>query len=170
MPWKTDTQWRHELNKSENLGWWGWQNMLRPYLKICEWEWIFGCAVKAFSLPGVLSPWIVPWVWNWFFENSSRELLNTTPLILSSCLFTAALTQFAKKLLLKFWFHFWITKGQLFSKCLFGTYLQFSPKTNEKIWIYYYSTSIQIVFVRFLGELKITKRHFKIDWSLVWCF
>ena len=30
--------------------------MLRPYLKIREWEWIFGCAVKAISSPDVRSP------------------------------------------------------------------------------------------------------------------
>ena len=29
--------------------------MLRPYLKIWEWEWIFGHAVKAISSPGVRS-------------------------------------------------------------------------------------------------------------------
>ena len=32
------------------------QNMLRPYLKIWEWEWIFGRAVKAISSLGVRSP------------------------------------------------------------------------------------------------------------------
>ena len=34
--------------------------MLRPYLKIWEWEWIFGRAVKAFSSLGVRSSWF--WV------------------------------------------------------------------------------------------------------------
>ena len=38
---------------------------------------------------------------------------------------------------------------------------------NEKIRIYYYGTSSQIVFVRFLGELKTPKRHFEINWPLV---
>ena len=33
--------------------------MLRPYLKIWEWEWIFGCSVKAISCPGVSSPCFV---------------------------------------------------------------------------------------------------------------
>ena len=32
--------------------------MLRPYLKIWEWEWIFGHSVKAISSPGIRSPWI----------------------------------------------------------------------------------------------------------------
>ena len=32
------------------------QNMLWPYLKIWEWELIFGRAVKAISSPGVRSP------------------------------------------------------------------------------------------------------------------
>ena len=41
---------------STNLGQCGRQNMLRPYLKIWEWEWIFGHAVKAISSPGVRSP------------------------------------------------------------------------------------------------------------------
>ena len=51
-PRTTDTQRRH----SENLGRCGRQNMLRPYLKIWEWELIFGRAVKAISSPGVRSP------------------------------------------------------------------------------------------------------------------
>ena len=36
--WTTDTQWRHKSKKSKNLGQCGRQNMLRPYLKIWEWE------------------------------------------------------------------------------------------------------------------------------------
>ena len=32
--------------------------MLRPYLKIREWELIFSCAVKAIYSPGVRSPWV----------------------------------------------------------------------------------------------------------------
>ena len=56
----TDTQWSHKSNKSENLGRFGRQNMLWPYLKIWEREWIFGCAVKTIFLPGVRSPWLEP--------------------------------------------------------------------------------------------------------------
>ena len=56
----TDTQWRHKSKKSENLGRCGRQNMLWPYLKIWEWEFIFCHAVKAISLPGVHSPWLFP--------------------------------------------------------------------------------------------------------------
>ena len=52
----TDTQWRHISKKSENLGQCGRQNMLRPYLKIWDWDWIFGRAVKAISSLGVRSP------------------------------------------------------------------------------------------------------------------
>ena len=37
-------------------------------------------------------------------------------------------------------------------------YLQFSQKN----WLYYYGTSSWIVFIRFLGEVKTTKRHFEI--------
>ena len=47
-----DTQWRHKSKKSEKsekLGQSGRQNMLRPYLKIWDWDLIFGCAVKAIS-------------------------------------------------------------------------------------------------------------------------
>ena len=44
------------LKKSENLGRCGWQNMLWPYLRIWDWDWIFGRAVKAFFSPGVRSP------------------------------------------------------------------------------------------------------------------
>ena len=56
----TDTQWRHESKKSENLGRCGRQNILQPYLKIWEWELIFGRAVKTISSPGVLSPCPLP--------------------------------------------------------------------------------------------------------------
>ena len=48
----TYTQWRHKSKKSENLGRCGRQNMLRPYLKIWDWELIFGRAVKAISSAG----------------------------------------------------------------------------------------------------------------------
>ena len=54
----TDTQWRHKSKKSEILGRCGRQNMLRPYLKIWDWDLIFGCAVKVISSPGVRSPWV----------------------------------------------------------------------------------------------------------------
>ena len=37
---------------------------------------------------------------------------------------------------------------------------------NEKIRLYFYGTSSQIVFVRFLGELKTPKRNFEINWPL----
>ena len=43
----TDTQWRHKSKKSENFGRCSRQNMLRPYLKLCDWDLIFGRAVKA---------------------------------------------------------------------------------------------------------------------------
>ena len=55
-----DTQWRHKSKISEKLGRCGRQNMLRPYLKIWEWEWIFGRAVKTVSSLGVRSPWLIP--------------------------------------------------------------------------------------------------------------
>ena len=56
VPRTTDTQWRQKSNISEKLGWCGSQNMLRPYLKIWDWDWIFGRAVKAISSLGVRSP------------------------------------------------------------------------------------------------------------------
>ena len=62
FPWMslrtTDIQWRHKSKISEKLGRCGRQNMLRPYLKIWDWDWIFGHAVKTFSSLGVLSPWM----------------------------------------------------------------------------------------------------------------
>jgi hypothetical protein len=63
QPRTTDTQWRHKSKISEKLGRSGRQNMLRPYLKIWEWEWIFGRAVKAFSSLGVRSPWSQQWIY-----------------------------------------------------------------------------------------------------------
>ena len=52
----TDTQWRHKSKKSESFGRYGKQNILRPYLTIWDWDWIFGHAVKAISSLGVRSP------------------------------------------------------------------------------------------------------------------
>ena len=49
-PRTMDTQWRPNSKISEKLGRCGRQNMLRPYLRIWEWEWILGCAVKALSV------------------------------------------------------------------------------------------------------------------------
>ena len=40
----------------EELGRCGRPNMLRPYLKIWDWDWIIGRAVKAISSLGVRSP------------------------------------------------------------------------------------------------------------------
>ena len=37
---------------------------------------------------------------------------------------------------------------------------------NERIQLYYYGNSSPIVFVHCLGELKIPKRHFEINWPL----
>ena len=54
----TDTQWRHKSKVSEKLGRCGRQNMLCPYLKIWDWDWNFGRAVKPISSLGVLSPYI----------------------------------------------------------------------------------------------------------------
>ena len=51
----TDTQWRHKSKISEKLGRCERQNMLRSYLKIWEWEWIFGHAVKAIFSLGIRS-------------------------------------------------------------------------------------------------------------------
>ena len=44
---------QQKTKKSENLGRCGRQNMLRLYLKVWEWELIFGCAVKANSSLGI---------------------------------------------------------------------------------------------------------------------
>ena len=61
----TDTQWRHKSKISEKLGRCGRQNMLPPYLKIWEWEWIFGRAVKAISSLGVRS--LCSGTWSFYF-------------------------------------------------------------------------------------------------------
>ena len=72
-----DTQWRHKSKISEKLGWCGRQNMLRPYLKIWDWDWIFGRAVKAISSLGVRSPWFVPnEFWKW--ASIIRKILGFT--------------------------------------------------------------------------------------------
>ena len=44
-PWTTGTQ----SKNSEIFGWYRRKNMLRPYLKIWDWDLIFGCAVKGIS-------------------------------------------------------------------------------------------------------------------------
>ena len=55
----TDIQWRHKSKISEELGLCGKQNMLWPYLKIWEWEWVFGRSMKDISTLGV---YIVRWM------------------------------------------------------------------------------------------------------------
>ena len=53
--------------------------------------------------------------------------------------------------------------GQLISKCLLGTFNS-SKKTNKKLDLTtYYGISSQIVFVCFLEELKMPKRHLEIN-------
>ena len=70
QPPTTDTQWRH---KSE-MGRCGRQNMLWPYLKIWDWDWIFGRAVKAISSLGVRSPCYPPYQWNQPLGNKKNLL------------------------------------------------------------------------------------------------
>ena len=57
-----DTQWRNKSKISEKLGQCDRQNMLRPYLKIWDWDWIFSRVVKAISSLGVRSPCNHPYV------------------------------------------------------------------------------------------------------------
>ena len=47
---------------SEKMDWCGRQNMLWPHLKIWDWDWILGRAVKAISSLGVRSPWLRPFL------------------------------------------------------------------------------------------------------------
>ena len=58
------------------------------------------------------------------------------------------------------------TKGQLISKCLFGIFNCPKKWTKKFDFTTNYGTSSRIVFVRFLGELMTTKRHFEINWPL----
>ena len=57
----TDTQWRQKSKISEKLGRCVRQNMLRLYLKIWEWKWIFGRAVKTISSLGLRIPCLQGW-------------------------------------------------------------------------------------------------------------
>ena len=63
------------------------------------------------------------------------------------------------------------SKGQLISKCLFGVFN--SPKKRKKtirLEVPYVVVKSNF-FVHFLGELKILKRHFEINWPLeTWDF
>ena len=68
------------------------------------------------------------------------------------------------------WKTFWdlaTFKGQLISKCIFGLFN--SPKKQTKIIRLEVLTIVvkSNFFFRFLGELKIPKRHFEINWPLV---
>ena len=57
------------------------------------------------------------------------------------------------------------TKGQLISKCIFGVYN--SPKKTNKNSSTWGNMVVKSTFFdRFLGELKITKWHFEINWPL----
>ena len=87
-----DTQWRHTSKKYENLGRCGRQNMLRPYLKIWEWEWISGPAVKAICSPVVRSPWTISLLKQfvkvqdsyWLLDSGSKKKKNETLLFSGS--------------------------------------------------------------------------------------
>ena len=57
LPRTTDTQWRYESKISEKLGRYGRQNILWLYLKIWDWDWIFGRVVKVISCLGIHSLW-----------------------------------------------------------------------------------------------------------------
>ena len=57
-------------------------------------------------------------------------------------------------------------KGQLISKCIFGAF-KFFQKTNENKSTWGIIVVKSNFFVRFLEELKTTKRHFEINWPLV---
>ena len=57
------------------------------------------------------------------------------------------------------------TKDHWISKGLFGD-SQFSQEMNEKNSTLGTMVVKSNIFVRFLGELKIPKRHFEIDWPL----
>ena len=54
-------------------------------------------------------------------------------------------------------------KGQLISKCLFGVFNSPKKGTKKIDFTIKYGSSSLIVFVRFLGELKIPKIHFEIN-------
>ena len=71
----TDTQWRHKSKISEKLGQCGRQNMLRVYLKIWDWDWIFGREVKAISSLGVCN--IQPLELDRLLVGSSRRFVET---------------------------------------------------------------------------------------------
>ena len=85
-----DTQWRPKSNISKKLGWYGRANMLRPYLKIWDWDGILGRAVKAISSLGVHSPCylvkkclfpidaLVVWCPTWS-KNLGRTLVRILP-------------------------------------------------------------------------------------------
>ena len=52
-------------------------------------------------------------------------------------------------------------KGQLISKGLFGILNSPKKRTKKFDFTYYYDTSGQLVFVRFLGEIEGTKKTFR---------
>ena len=57
-----------------------------------------------------------------------------------------------------------ITKGQVIAKFLFGV---FNPPQNKQNNLTWGTVVVKLnFFVRFLGELKVLKRHFEISWPL----
>ena len=114
----TDAQWRHKSKISEKLGWCGRQNMLRPLLKIWEWEWIFGRAVKSISCLGVRSPWLTSClIYDKLLPVESTKYSG----FLWMCLFWSKSYFLGPREL---------GKGQIISKCLFGVF-NFFQKTKE---------------------------------------
>ena len=91
--------------------------MLRPYLKIWKWEWIFGRAVKAISSPGVRS--LCVWAKRWLpFAHS--------------CIYFAKAESF-----LKLYFYIYFLCHTVFSRNIlwycFNFLLQKSMKISWKI-------------------------------------
>ena len=68
------------------MGRFGRKNMLRPYLKIWDWDLIFGREVKSISWLGVRSPWVVwlgcplqywkRWHYKWFCLIEGKSYQN----------------------------------------------------------------------------------------------
>ena len=84
QPWTTNTQLKHISKVSEKFGRCGRQNTLWLYLKIWEWDLIFGRAVKAISSPGVRSLCLLPLQIAYHMQNSncnSPDVWNELKLI-----------------------------------------------------------------------------------------
>ena len=58
------------------------------------------------------------------------------------------------------------SKGQLISKWFLGLSISSKKRKNERIWLYYYDTQVDLFSFVFWRKSTTPKNHFEINWPL----